>query len=130
MFFTKINVLFPVATILDGFLEQCAKCFSQFRQVDPILRPLWASDAWVHIRQVKVHIYAVIDFALARHAEHVLRAKIIFESAALLIAASRGPQIIDRFLINRKIPIVAPYSGDMFPIVARSGTGSDAAPSP
>src|SRR5438477_629409 len=80
-----------------------AKSLGELRQIDSILRALRSGYAWLDLAKIQFQIDAVIDFALARHAEYLLRAKIIFERGALLIAATGGAQIIDRFLIDRKI---------------------------
>ena len=55
------------------------------------------------VAKVEFEVDAVIDLALARHAEHFLRAEIILEGAALLIGAAGRPQIIHRLGIDRKI---------------------------
>src|SRR4029077_9372768 len=102
MFFAKIEILFAVTAIRDRFLKQLAKCFPELRQIDPVLRPFWSGNARLYVCQINIEIHAVVDFAFARYPEHFLRAKIIFEGAALLVASSCGPEIIHRLLINRK----------------------------
>src|SRR5215831_16271980 len=94
MLFAKIDLFLSVAAIMHRFFKKLAKLFSELWQIDPVLRPLRSGDARLHVRQIQIDINAVIDFAFSRYAEHVLGAKIIFESKALLFAASGSSQII------------------------------------
>ena len=57
----------------------------------------------MHIVEVQLEIDAVIDLALARHAEHFLGAEIRFEGVALLAGATGRAQVIDRLRIDRKV---------------------------
>ena len=93
---------FSVAAILDRFLQKRPKRFAERGQIDPILRALRSGHARLHIGQIELEIDAVIDLAFARHAEHFLRAKIIFERGALFVGAAGRAQIIYRFLIDRE----------------------------
>src|ERR1700704_2868200 len=103
MLFAKIDILFPIAAVPHRFFEQLAKSFPKLRQIDPVLWPFRSGDAWLDTREIQIDIDAVVDVALPRDPKHFLRAKIILERKALLFGTSRGPQVIDRLLINWKI---------------------------
>ena len=103
MFFTEIDILFSISPITYRFFKQFAKCFAELRQIDPVLRSFRSRDARLHLRQIQIDIDTVINLAPERHAEHFLRAKIIFERKALFVATPRGSQVVHRFLINWKI---------------------------
>ena len=94
--------LFRSRLPLTGFCKQRSKCVAELRQIDAILRTLRAGDARLHIAEIEFEIDAVIDLALARHAEHFLRAEIIFERGALLVGAAGRAQIIHGLLIDRE----------------------------
>src|SRR5207302_8688466 len=98
-----IDIFFSVTAVLNWFLQERAKSLGELRQVDSILRALRSGYAWLDLAKVQFQIDAIIDFALARHAEHLLRAKVIFECGTLFLAATSSAQILRRFLINRKI---------------------------
>src|SRR5207302_10003849 len=99
----EVDIFFSVTAVLQRFLQERAESLAKFRQIDSVLWSLRPGYAWLDLAKIQFQIDAVVDFALARHAEHPLRAKIIFERGALLIGATGGAQIIDRFLIDRKI---------------------------
>src|SRR5439155_13483380 len=101
--FAEIDILLTVPAIAHRFFEQLAKGLFKIRQIDPVLRSLWSSDARLHLGQIQIDIDGVVDFAPQRHAEHFLGTKIIFERKALLFAASGGPQVSNRLLIDREI---------------------------
>src|SRR5262249_54699177 len=86
MLFAKVDLFLSVAAVMHRFFEEFAKLFSKLRQINPVLRPLWSGNAWLHVRQIQIEINAVIDFTLPRDAEHVLGSKIIFERKAHLVA--------------------------------------------
>ena len=103
MLLAEVGAGFAVAAVLHRFLEQRAKGAAELRQVDPILRPLRPRDAGLHIAQVQIEVDAVINLALARHAEHFLRAEIRFKRTALLVRATGRAQVIDRFRVDREV---------------------------
>ena len=102
MFRAEIAIFNPIAAVLHRFLQERAKSFAEFGEIDSILRPFRPGYAWLDLAEIQFQIDAVIDFALARHAEHFLRAKIIFESGAMFVGATGRTKIIDRFLIDRE----------------------------
>src|SRR5207253_11507828 len=103
MFHRSIDIFFSVTAVLDRFLQERTESLTELGEIDSVLWSLRPGYAWLDLAKIQFQIDAVIDFALARHAKHFLRAKIIFERGALLIAATGGAQIVHRFVINRKI---------------------------
>src|SRR5436190_1970389 len=103
MFRAEIDIFHPIAAVLHRFLQERPKSSAELGEIDSILRPLRSSYPWLNLAEIQFQIDAVIDFALARHAKHLLRAKVIFERGALLVSATGGAQIIHRFLINWEI---------------------------
>ena len=103
MFHRTIDIFFSVTAVLYRFLQERAKSLAELGEIDSILRSLGPGYPWLDLAKIQFQIDAVIDFALARHAEHFLGAKIIFECGALLVASTSGAQIIHRFLIDREI---------------------------
>src|SRR6266699_492615 len=91
LLFSKIDLFLSVAAVAHRCFKEFTKLSPELRQIDPILRALRSGDAWLHVRQIQIDIDAVINFAFSRHAKHLLRTKVIFESKALLFAASRSP---------------------------------------
>ena len=84
-----------------------------------------------HPAEVELEDLGVVAVARARHAEEALRLVVAPERRR---PAPTVRPVARRYLQDSsstgKKPIVAPYSGAMFAIVARSVTGRDAAPSP
>ena len=102
IFCSQIAVSFSVTAIGQRFLQKRTKRLAELGKIDPILRPLRTGHARLHVAEIQFEIDAVIDLAFARHAEHFLRAEIIFERGALLVGAAGRAQIIDRFVIDRE----------------------------
>src|SRR5881227_96001 len=98
-----IDIFFSIPAVLHRFLQERAKSLAELGEIDSILRPLRSSYPWLNLAEIQFQIDAVIDFALARHAKHLLRAKVVFECGALLVSATSGAQIIHRFLIDWEI---------------------------
>ena len=98
----KIDIFHSITAVLHRFFQQGTKRFAQRRKIDSILRPFRSCHRRLDIVEVQFEVDAVIDFAFARHPEHFLGEKIIFERGALLIASPRRAQIRDRFLIDRE----------------------------
>src|SRR5438067_13226910 len=103
MFRGEIKIFFSVTAVLYRFLQERAKSLAELGEIDSILRSLGPRYPWLDLAKIQFQIDAVIDFPLARHAKHFLGAKVVFESGALLISATSGAQIIDRFLIDWEI---------------------------
>src|SRR5438874_13261635 len=103
MFRAEIDIFHPIAAVLHRFLQERPKSSAELGEIDSILRPLRSSYPWLNLAWIQFQIDAVIEFVLARHAKHWLRAKVIFERGALLVSATSGAQIIHRFLIDWEI---------------------------
>src|SRR6476659_1524097 len=103
MFRAEIDAFNPIAAVLHRFLQERAESLTELGEIDPVLWSLGPGYAWLDLAKIQFQIDAVIDFALAWHAKHLLRAKVIFERGALLVSATSGAQIIHRFLIDREI---------------------------
>src|SRR5438270_4805010 len=102
MLCAKINIFHSVSAILDRFLQKRSKGLAQRRKVDSVLWTLRPGDTWLHVREIQFEIDTIIDLALAWYAKHFLRAKIIFERGALLVASTCRAQICNRFLVDGK----------------------------
>src|SRR2546430_17603363 len=102
MFCPKIDIFHSVAAVLDRFLQKRSKGLAQRWKIDSVLWTLRPGNAWLHVSEIDVEIDAVIDLAFARHAEHFLCAKIIFERGALLIGPTGRTQVNNRFLVDRE----------------------------
>src|SRR5438045_7103597 len=103
MLHRRIDIFLSIPAGFDRFLQGRAISLAELGEIYSILRPLRSSYPWLDLAEVQFQIDAVIDFALARHAKHLLRAKVIFERGALLVSATSGAQIIHRFLIDWEI---------------------------
>src|SRR5436189_6470193 len=103
MFRGEIKIFFSVTAVLYRFLQERAKSLAELGEIDSILWSLGPGYPWLDLAKIQFQIDAVIDFALARHAEHFFGAKIILECGALLVASAGGAEIVPRFLIDREI---------------------------
>src|SRR5881394_573897 len=99
----EIDIFLSVTAVLYRFLQERAKSLTELGEIDSILWSLGPGYPWLDLAKIQFQIDAVIDFALARHAEHFLGAKIVFEGCALIVTTTGGAQIVHRFLINREI---------------------------
>ena len=102
MLCSKIDIFHSVSALLDRFLQKRSKGLAERGKIDPVLRPFRSRHSRLHVSEIQLEIDAVIDLALARHAEHFLDTEIIFERGALFVGAAGRAQIHDRFLIDRK----------------------------
>src|SRR6476620_5873990 len=102
MFRAEIDIFYPVTAVRDRFLQERAESLTELGEIDPVLWPLRPGYTGLDLAKIQFQIDAVIDFALARHAEHFLGAKIIFKRGALCIASTSGAQIVHRFLVDRE----------------------------
>ena len=82
------------------------------------------------VREIELQRLRIVDAAGLRRAEHFLGAEIRLDRLDFRRRAAGLDQVVDGLVIDPEKPMVAPYSGAMLPMVARSGTASDAAPSP
>src|SRR6267378_15309 len=103
MFRGEIDIFLSVTAVLHRFLQERAESLTELGEIDPVLWSLRPSYPWLDLAEIQFQIDAVIDFPLARHAKHLLRAKVVFERGALLVSATSGAQIIHRFLIDWEI---------------------------
>ena len=119
-----------VAPFRQWLEQQRAKCASELAQVDSILGPFRAGHAGLDVAKVEFEVDAVIDLALARHAEHFLRAEVSLEGAALLIGATGRAQVIHRLGIDREIAhrrtVLGRHVADRGPIRQRQRSGARA----
>src|SRR6266550_3834256 len=99
----EIDIFLSVTAVLYRFLQERAESLTELGEIDSVLWSLRPGYTGLDLAKIQFQIDAVIDFASPRHAEHFLRAKIIFECGALLVASTSGAQIIHRFLIDREI---------------------------
>src|SRR5438067_5548444 len=98
-----IDIFFSITAVLKRLLQKRAKSLAELGEIDSILRPLRPRYPRLDLAEIQFQIDAVIDFPLARHAKHLLRAKVIFERAALHVTAAGSTQIIHRFPIDWEI---------------------------
>src|SRR5437764_15282038 len=98
-----IDIFFSITAVLQRLLQKRAKSLAELGEIDSILRPLRPRYPRLDLAEIQVQINAVIDFPLARHAKHMLRAKVIFERGTLLVTSAGSSQIIYRLLIDWKI---------------------------
>ena len=91
---------------------------------------VWGRPAGDDGTQIQAELSRIVDFALARDAEKILGAEISLEELTGLVAATGIAHVGDGVSSTGKKPIVAPYSGAMLAIVARSVTVRLAVPSP
>ncbi len=89
-----------------------------------------AGQAGGHAGQIERDDLRVIDLARQRHAEQALGLEVRLEGFDLGFGAARAFEVGDGFFIDRKKAMVAPYSGAMLAMVARSGSASVRVPSP
>src|SRR5438045_8594468 len=94
----EIDIFLSVTAVLYRFLQERAKSLTELGEIDSILWSLGPGYPWLDLAKIQFQIDAIIDFALARHAEQFLGAKIILECGALLVASAGGAQIVHRFL--------------------------------
>ena len=98
----EIDIFLSIAAVLNRLLQKRAESWpSSGRLIRSCGRFGPATPGWTWPRS-SCEVDAIIDFALARHAKHFLRAEIILEGGALLVAATGCAQIIHRFLIDRE----------------------------
>src|SRR5437762_13074766 len=96
----EIDIFLSVTAVLYRFLQERAKSLTELGEIDSILWSLGPGYAWLDLAKIQLHIDPLIDFALARHAEHFLGAKTIMECGALLVASARGADFVHNFLIH------------------------------
>src|SRR5437764_13617311 len=91
-----------VAAICDRLGKQRSQRLPQVREIDAILRPLWSCNTGLNICEVNVQIDGIVDLAVSRHPEHLLRPEIVLKCGALLLGPTGCAQIRDRLLIDWK----------------------------
>ncbi len=124
----EIRRRLSVAAFRQWLDQQRAKYASELAQIDSILRPFWAGNAGLDFAKIEFEVDAVIDLALARHPEHLLRAEISLEGAAFFIATAGRAQVIHRLGIDRKIAhcrtVLGRHVADRGPIRQRQRSGA------
>ena len=126
----QVVCFFAEAALIDRAREKIGESAFERRQRDAILRAFGAGDRGLDAVEIEFDDARIIALPDARDSEKLLRAQIIGEGLNGFFVAAGGAQIIERFVVDGENPIVAPYSGAILAMVARSGTSSAAAPSP
>ena len=94
-----------------------------------VLRPPRAREARLDVAEVELDDLRVLRRRV-RVVEEALHAAVGLDELDLLRAPPREAQVPQRLLVHGEEAALAPYSGDMFPMVARSASGRPTRPWP
>ena len=105
-----------VSTLGHRLFEKGCEGGFEVGQVDAVLRTLRPGHARLHRGEVELEVGAVVDVALLRHAEHLLRLEVGLEGGALLTGATGAAEVVHRLGIDREIahggPVFRRHVGD------------------
>ena len=98
----KTAAVLAVAALGDWLGEQSLEEGLELWEIDAVLGTLRTGDGRNNRGEIKVEVDAVIDLALAGHAEHSLSLEVILEGAALILSASGGSEKGNRLAVDRE----------------------------